>query len=77
MIQVKRIVADIRGPGQSENEAEYMVNEELMNLQQAKNGGINIDIEIRDIHEITKTSGAQVFLVIYNDKSLDLSKPNA
>jgi len=76
MIQVKRIVADIRGPGQSENEAEYTVNEELMRLQQAKDGKLNKDIEIRDIHEVTKTSGAQVFLVIYNDKSLDLSAPN-
>jgi threonine aldolase len=68
---IKRIVADIRGPGMTDHEADMMVNESLIELQTNQEGKLNPNIEILDISEVTKDSGIMVFIVLYNDKGLD------
>ncbi len=72
MILIKRIVADIRGPDQGDSEVEMMVNEKLIEIQTDNLGNIRKDIVIVDVKEVTKDSGIQNFVVIYNDKSLDI-----
>jgi len=74
MILLKRIIADVRGPGQSAQEVENIVCEKLITLQTNANGELNTEIEIRDIKEITKDSGVSVFLIIYDDKGLNTKK---
>lgn len=69
---IKRIKADIRDPRSSEQTADNMVNEALIALQSNEDGTRNDNIEVIDIKEITKDSGIMVFLVLYNDKGLDI-----
>ena len=66
----KRIVADIRGPGLANNQAEMIVNEELINLQTKSDGSRN-SVTVLDVKEIVKDSGILVFGVFYDDKDMD------
>ena len=70
---IKRITADIRGPGLPNDAAEMIVNEKLLKLQTDNDGERN-DIIIEDIKEVNKDSGISVFLVTYENKSLDIKK---
>lgn len=69
---IKRIIADIRDPDATDEEVEMRVNEELQKLQTRDDGSINKNIQIEDVKEISKDSGAQVFIVRYDDKGLDV-----
>ena len=69
---IKRIIADIRGPGMTDQEADMMVNKELIELQTNQDGSRNPNIIIKEIKEVTKDSGIMVFVVMYEDKGLDI-----
>jgi len=72
MILIRRIVADIRGPDQGESDVDMIVNEKLIDLQSDSLGGVRKDIKVVDIKETTRDSGIQNFMVIYDDKSLNI-----
>ena len=74
---IKRIIADIRGPGMTDKEADMMVNKELIDLQTNQDGTCNPNIVINDINEVTKDSGIMVFIVMYDDKGLDVKAAKA
>ena len=69
---MRRIVADVRGPDESDQTVEHIVNEALVALQTNENGHRNPNIEIFNIFEVNKDSGINVFIVIYEDKGLDV-----
>ena len=72
MRQIKRIISDIRGKGQTEQDTENIVNKTLMELQTNNQGNRNTNVEIVRVNEITKDSGIMVFIVEYEDKGLDV-----
>ena len=72
MILIRRIVADIRGPDQGESDVDMIVNEKLIDLQSDSLGSVRKDIKVVDIKETTRDSGIQNFMVIYDDKSLNI-----
>jgi len=69
---IKRIVADIRGPGITDSEVDMMVNKDLIELQSNDQGERNPNVKIIEIQEIIKDSGILVFVVLYEDKGLDV-----
>lgn len=72
MIQVKRIVCDIRGPDQNVSDVEKELNEALIILQTSESGILNKNIEIIKIDELTKENSSILFFsIIYNNKNLD------
>jgi len=73
MIQIKRVVCDIRGPDQSINDVELLVNEELIKLQSSASGKLNPNIRIMDIKEITKENSSILFFsIVYDNLGLNL-----
>ncbi len=60
---IRRIKADVRGPGMSDQQVENIVNEELLILQRS-------GAEVLEIKEVTKDSGAVMFIVLYEDKKV-------
>ena len=71
---VKRIISDIRDPRMTDREADMMVNRELIELQSNQDGTRNPDIIIKEIKEVNKDSGIMVFVVLYEDKGLDIKE---
>ena len=69
---IKRVIADVRGPDMGDTEADMMVNKELISLQSNQDGTRNPNIIVKDVKEATKDSGIMVFLIVYEDKGLDV-----
>ena len=63
---IKRIIADIRGPNMSNQDAENMVNEKLIELQR------DTDIVVESVREVSKDSGQMVYIVLYEDPNVKL-----
>ena len=68
---IKRVTVDVRNPDVN---ADNEVNEALIALQTFENGSRN-KIEILDIKPAIQDSGMAVFLIMYDDKSLDKAPP--
>lgn len=69
---VKRIVVDIRDRNMTDADADMLVNKELIALQTNQEGHRNPNVIVKDIKEVTKDSGIMVFIVLYEDKGLDI-----
>lgn len=67
---LKRVLADIRGPEQSDQEAENIINQALMELQTNNKGGRN-EVTIIDVKDINKDNAMIVYNILYDDPSLD------
>lgn len=75
MIQIKRVVCDIRGPDQDISEVELIINEELIKLQKSESGKLNKNIKIIDIKEMTKENSSILFFsIVYDNLSLNLDE---
>ena len=75
MIAVKRIVGDYRDKSVDEaRQPEMDLNKELQLLQTNNDGSYNEDVKIVKITEVPISSTTIAFMILYNDKRLDIEK---
>ena len=75
MIAVKRIVGDYRDKSVDEaRQPEMDLNKELQLLQTNNDGSYNEDVKIVKITEVPISSTTIAFMILYNDKRLDILK---